>query len=74
MWHYQTFVYTVHRQIQKSCIEIINGKYQEQHGMKSLNCVMDLIPYQTFNIFLNTYLNFILKEYETLAGKPPAQI
>ena len=26
----------------------INFKYQEQHGIKSLNFQMDLIPYQTF--------------------------
>ena len=29
-------------------------KNQEQHGMKSLNYLMDIIPYQIFNIILST--------------------
>ena len=32
----------------------IHLKYQEQHGMKCLNVLMDLIPYQTFKTILNT--------------------
>ena len=29
-------------------------KNQEQHGMKSLNYLIDIIPYQIFNITLST--------------------
>lgn len=31
-----------------------NLKYQEQHAMTSLNCLIELIPYQTFKIVLGT--------------------
>ena len=30
-------------------------KYMHQHGMIDLNCLMDRILYQTFNIILNTF-------------------
>ena len=37
----------------KSHTKIINLKYQLQHGMKSLNCLMDHILCQIFKITLN---------------------
>lgn len=44
MWHYQAF-YLLH--IGEST-ETINLKNQEQHELKNLNCLMDLISYQIF--------------------------
>ena len=32
-----------------------NMKYQPQHGLKNLNCLMDNILYQIFKIILNVY-------------------
>ena len=43
MWHYQTLVSATHEIIQNSTTETINVKYQEEHGMKSLKCPMDII-------------------------------
>ena len=37
----------------KSHTKIINLKYQSQHGMNSLNYLMDHILYQIFKIILN---------------------
>ena len=54
MCHYQTLVSATHRLIKKSSTEIQNVKYQEQHGIKSLNYLMDLILYQTFRTISNT--------------------
>ena len=31
------------------------NKFQHQHGMINLKCLMDCIPYQIFNIILNTF-------------------
>ena len=53
---YQILAFTIHRQIQKSHTRIINLKYQLQHGMTSLNYLMDHILYQIFKIALNTSL------------------
>ena len=50
---YQTLAFTVHGKIQKSHTKIINLKYQVRHRMKSLNYLMDHIPYQIFKIILN---------------------
>ena len=36
-------------------IRIINSKLQPQHGVKSLNYLIDHIRYQIFNIILNIY-------------------
>ena len=33
----------------------INLKYIRQHGMRNLNCLMDHIPYQIFNIILSIF-------------------
>ena len=38
----------------KESHKAINLKYQKQHGMKSLNCLVDLIPYQIFKNILST--------------------
>ena len=48
----------------KSWTETINVKYQEQHAMKNLNFLMNLILYQIFKIF-----ELVLKKHETLTGK-----
>ena len=37
----------------KSHANIINSKYQLQHGMKNLNYLIDHILHQTFKITLN---------------------
>ena len=41
----QTLVFTIHGKKLKSHIKIINLKYQLQHGMNSLNYLMDHIRY-----------------------------
>ena len=51
----------------------MNLKYQEQHGMKSITCLMDVIPYQFHSIFQN-YLKYIIKKHETLTDKSPVEI
>ena len=40
----------------KSHTKITNSKYQLQHGMKSLNYLMDHVLYQIFEIILNISL------------------
>ena len=40
---YQILAYAVHRKILKSHIRTINLKYQLQHGMKNLKCLIDHI-------------------------------
>ena len=55
MLHYQTLApATMHERIQKSRAKIINLKYQEEHGMKSSNCLMDLTQCKTCKIIWNT--------------------
>ena len=53
MLPYQTLTFAIHRKIKKSHREIVNLKYQPQHGIKSLNYLMDHILYQIFQIILN---------------------
>ena len=42
----------IYRKVLKSHTKIIDLKYQVQHGMKSLNYLMDYILYQIFKIIL----------------------
>ena len=60
----------IYGKILKSHTEIIDLKYQVQHGMKSLNYLMDHILYQVFKITLNTSL----KKHETVTGKPSMRV
>ena len=53
MLFYQTLGFNIHEKFSKIPTEIINLKYQLQHGMKSLNHLMDHILYQIFKITLN---------------------
>ena len=39
----------------KGDIRTINLKYQLQHGMKNLNCLVDHILYQIFKVILNIF-------------------
>lgn len=58
--YYQTLVFT------------INGrKYHEQDWMKSLNCLIDLILFQSE---IKGYFNYIIKKHEILTDKSPVQI
>ena len=50
---YQILAFTTHGEIQKSHTKIINLEYQLQHGMKSLNELINYIMYQIFKITLN---------------------
>ena len=50
---YQILFFTTHQKILKSHTKIINSKYQLQHGMKILICLMDSILYHIFKIILN---------------------
>ena len=54
MKDYQILVSTTHERMEKGYTETMNLKYQEEHTMKSVNCLMDLIPYQIFKIILST--------------------
>ena len=47
---YQILVFTIHVKIYT---KIMNLKYQLQHGMKSLNYLVDRIRYQIFKAILN---------------------
>ena len=53
----------------KKLYKTINLKYQEQHGIKSLNCQMAL-----FHINIHNYFECIIKKHETLTDKQPVQI
>ena len=53
MLHYQELVFTTHVRILNSHIKTLNLKYQEQHRLKSLNFLLDIIPYYTFKTILS---------------------
>ena len=48
---YQTLGFNIHEKLEESYMKLINLKYQ--HGMKSLNYLMDLILYRIFKMILN---------------------
>ena len=50
---YETLAFTIHGKIGKSHTKIINLKYHLQHGMRSLNYLMDHLLYEIFKITLN---------------------
>ena len=50
-------------------IKTINLKYQEQHGVKNLNYLMNLILHQIFRS-----QEYIVKKHETLIDESQAQI
>ena len=50
MLFYQMLLLTIEK-YKRSHTKIINLKYGLQHGMKSFNQLMDLIPYQIFKKF-----------------------
>ena len=52
---YQILVSITQGKTQKAHTTTINLKYQLQHGMINLNCLMDPILYQIFNIILCTF-------------------
>ena len=52
---YQILAFIMHGKIQKSHKQIINLKYQLQHGMKSLDYLMDHILHQMFKYILSIY-------------------
>ena len=53
---YQILTCNVHEKIEQSHIRTINLKYQLQHVMKNLNCLMDHILCQIFKINLSISL------------------
>ena len=48
----------------KSRTETINLKYCVQHGMKSIYCLMDLVPYIPD---IQNYFKYIIKKHKTLS-------
>ena len=60
----------IYRKVLKSHTKIIDLKYQVQHGMKSLNYLMDYILYQIFKITLNTSF----KKHERVTDNPSMRI
>ena len=60
----------------KSHTKIINLKYQLQHGMKSLNYLLDHILYKIFKIILRLSLTFkiVFKKHETVINYPSIMI
>ena len=50
---YQTLAFAIHEKILNRHINLINIKHQLQHGMKSLNYLMDHVLYQIFKTILS---------------------
>ena len=53
--HYQILVFITHGKTKKAHAITINLKYQHQHGMINLNCLMDCMLYQIFKIILSLF-------------------
>ena len=60
---YQIFTRTLHGKIHKNHTRTINLKYQLQHGMKSLNYLMNHILSQIFKITLNVSYKIRSKDW-----------
>ena len=48
---YQVLASTIHRKILKSHIRTVNLKYQFQHEIKDLNCLMDIFYIRYSELF-----------------------
>ena len=58
---YPVLVFTIHGKTQNAHTITINLKYLSLHGVMNLNCQMDHVQYQIFNIILNIFLKNIVK-------------
>ena len=67
--HYQTLVSATDRRIQKYRAQTINSKYQEQHGMKKLNYVIDFILCPIFRAILRASSRVIGNFFTNRYGK-----